>query len=112
MSLVTGLALAAPAGATDSSYECGSCGGVSGPNNFIDEVAGTDYTYTLVFVHMWKFNGGSSYTLEEEAHSESTSHVKICTGTKEFDGHGDTTAGGLTAHLSGREANYKDCRIP
>lgn len=110
--LATAFAVAAPAHATDQSYECASCGGVGGANNFIDEAAGTDYTYTIVFVHMWKFNGGSNYNLEAESHSEAMSHVKICTGSKEFNGHGDTTAGGLLAHLSGREANYKDCRIP
>jgi hypothetical protein len=106
------LAFAAPALATDESYSCEGCSHTTGANHPIDEVAGTDYVYTIVFLKMWKYNGGSNYNIEYETYSETGYHVKICTGGHEFTGHGETTAGGITTHLSGREANYKDCRIP
>jgi hypothetical protein len=111
-SSASALAVATPAQATDESYKCEGCAKTSGANHFIDEVGGTDYIYTIVYVYEWKYNGGSNYNLEAWTYSETGNHVKLCTGSTEPDGHGETTAGGLTATLSGREANYKNCSIP
>lgn len=111
-SSATALVAAAPAQATDESYKCEKCGETNGANHFIDEVGGTDYIYNIVYVYEWKWNGGGNYNLEAWTYSETTNHVKLCTGSVEPDGHGETTAGGLTATLSGREANYKNCSIP
>jgi glucose dehydrogenase len=105
-------AVAAPALATDHSYSCEGCATLNGPNDYIDEVGGTDYTYKLVYVIEWQFNGGSSWSVAGEHYSENMNHVKVCTGSNEVYGHGETSSTGFYVHLSGREANYKNCSIP
>jgi glucose dehydrogenase len=112
LSMVTAFAVAAPALATDHSYTCEGCANINGPNDYIDEVGGTDYTYKIIDVLEWKFNGGSSWNVVLEAFSEKLNHVKVCSGSNEVYGHGETGSTGFYVHLSGREANYKNCSIP
>jgi hypothetical protein len=97
---------------TDQPYSCPECAVLNGENNYITEVGGTNYAYDYVDVVMWKFNGGSSWNIEAQAVTEKGNHIKVCIGKREIYGHGETLSGGLYVHLSGREANYGDCRIP
>lgn len=109
---LTALAAATPKQAFGSSpYSCGSCSNVSGPNETIDEGSGRDYEYNIVSVTLWKYNGGSNYNEEAWSYSETTYHLRICLGSKKFDGHEETTAGGLTAPLWGDEADKDNCTI-
>jgi hypothetical protein len=105
------LAAAAPKQAFGTTYSCNPCGSTSGPNETIDEASGRDYTYNIVYVHAWKYNGGSNYNLEAWTYSETTYHVRLCLGSNKFNGHGDTTAGGLSANLWGNEADKNNCTI-
>lgn len=105
------IAAAAPMQALGSTYSCNPCGATSGPNETIDEASGRDYEYNIVYVYAWKFNGGSNYNLESWTYSETTYHVRLCLGSNKFNGHGETTAGGLTSNLWGAEADKDNCTI-
>jgi hypothetical protein len=109
---VVAFTMTTPALATDHSYSCESCAALNGPNDWIDEVGGTDYSYRVLFVYEWKFNGGSNWNVEAEAYTENGTHLKVCTGADEVYGHGESLNGGFNEHMSGREANYKNCSIP
>jgi hypothetical protein len=100
----------APTALAEANYSCTECTTESGPNQSIDFIGGTDYTYTEVGITMWKYNGGSSYTEEFGETSITTYYLSHCTGEDVFSGHGQVNEGSdYKAHLSGHEDGARTC---
>ncbi|HEV7944074.1 MAG TPA: hypothetical protein VGP17_14895 [Solirubrobacteraceae bacterium] len=82
------LATAAPVAHAETGYSCKSCAKESGPNqNPIDINRGVNESGKGVCSELWRYEGGSSYTLVAQNCTESGSVIWAESGS--INGHGE-----------------------
>lgn len=76
----------APGAFAETTFECGACENVSGPNESpIGEVWGENRNGTGLCVTLWEFNG-SYHEVTKEC---STSRINLIINGRQVNGHGD-----------------------
>lgn len=96
---------AAPAASAETDYSCESCYETNGPNEWIDYVGATNYTYDEVNGWIWKYNSDGSYSMVwHGVSSKGGDHIEDCLGYEHrVKGHGESSVLIPQAHLSGKE---------
>lgn len=100
--------VAAPAFATNEYYECGSCEEINGPNNYITNNQVINHSGGGICGAIWRYNGGSNYTLLEDECQGGGATVTLCHGSQIY-GHGEAESEFGSGYLRGRQDNFAYC---
>jgi hypothetical protein len=79
------------------------CNKLSGPNETLDFFEAANYTYPEFYYELYKFNGGSSYTVEY-AYSVFAYSVSHCVASKS--GHGGVFLQNASGNIAGKQRNH------
>jgi hypothetical protein len=105
---IAACAIAVPASATNEYYKCNACEETNGPNNYVKNNFGINHSGKGACAAIWRYNGGSNYTLLADECLTSGKTSKDCLGS-EVVGHGEVEAEEGNSLLLGRQDNFSAC---
>jgi hypothetical protein len=103
---------AGPAFGTNEYFECGSCGRVNAPENYIRNAQGINHSGTGACITIWWHMRNGQYQNEGSACAGGGGTATVCNAPyyPEFYGHGEVQSyGEAKAYIRGRQDNFTYC---